>query len=98
MWSILRIFNPAVCKTHTGIWKELRHARELREKVEWGRQKCAGEMQTPPPGHRERSKELFKVCSLTDGGPMDDRERNTERSPAAKALVWMQLLRMGGVL
>ena len=30
--------------------------------------------------------------------PRDDREGNTERSPAAKALVWMQLLRMGEVL
>lgn len=98
MWSILCIFNPAVWKTNTGIWWELRHAWDLRERVEWGRQKCAGEMQTPPPGHREKSKELFMVCSLMAGGPMDDRERNTERNPAAKALMWMQLLRTGEVL
>ena len=41
VWSILYIFTPRFAKPKLvwvapGIWWELRHAWELRERVEWG--------------------------------------------------------------
>lgn len=83
VWSILCIFILVVWVKYRQYLVELRHAWDLRERAEWGRQKCAGNA-TPPPGHREKQGVYLSGGPMAVG-PMDDRERNTERNPAAKA-------------
>lgn len=58
---------------------------------------CRGNANSPSWPQREKQGAIHGLQPHA-GGPMDDRERNTERNPAAKALMWMQLLRTGEVL
>lgn len=83
VWSILCIFNPAVWKTNTGIWWELRHAWDLRERANGADRSVQGKCKLPLLA-TEKQGAIHEVCGLMAGGPMDDR-RETLRNPAARS-------------